>query len=208
MRQDATCFSLCYRLLSAAQAGMELGAAGYAAAGAAAAGGVGAGLFGYNRGNYMMDQKLMPQCLGARRNSACHDVMCFCLILLICIRCKAALVEIQRRLQHGLCADRSVQRGLGRPDNPHYQSNARVCRHCWNDCHNSHSHLLSRPCWAAHPATTGLVHGPHDGECWRRLHLARSYHVAGHARLPACKRSNYSHAHAIRQAAYSRQLDA
>ena len=37
---------------------MELGAAGYAAAGAAAAGGVGVGLFGYNRGNYMMDQKL------------------------------------------------------------------------------------------------------------------------------------------------------
>eukprot|EP00931_Biecheleriopsis_adriatica_P064086 TRINITY_DN3893_c0_g1_i1.p1 TRINITY_DN3893_c0_g1~~TRINITY_DN3893_c0_g1_i1.p1 ORF type:complete len:869 (-),score=173.57 TRINITY_DN3893_c0_g1_i1:165-2771(-) len=37
---------------------MELGAAGYAAAGAATAGGVGIGLFGYNRGNYMMDQKL------------------------------------------------------------------------------------------------------------------------------------------------------
>lgn len=37
---------------------MELGAAGYAAAAAAGAGGVGMGLFGYNRGNYMMDQKL------------------------------------------------------------------------------------------------------------------------------------------------------
>eukprot|EP00437_Effrenium_voratum_P053165 CAMPEP_0181538630 /NCGR_PEP_ID=MMETSP1110-20121109/75966_1 /TAXON_ID=174948 /ORGANISM="Symbiodinium sp., Strain CCMP421" /LENGTH=713 /DNA_ID=CAMNT_0023670239 /DNA_START=69 /DNA_END=2207 /DNA_ORIENTATION=+ len=37
---------------------MELGAAGYAAAGAATAGSVGMGLFGYNRGNYMMDQKL------------------------------------------------------------------------------------------------------------------------------------------------------
>mmetsp|Transcript_102424 Transcript_102424/g.184752 ORF Transcript_102424/g.184752 Transcript_102424/m.184752 type:complete len:870 (+) Transcript_102424:74-2683(+) len=37
---------------------MELGAAGYAAAGAASAAGAGMGLFGYNRGNYMMDQKL------------------------------------------------------------------------------------------------------------------------------------------------------
>eukprot|EP00930_Biecheleria_cincta_P074680 TRINITY_DN6189_c0_g1_i2.p1 TRINITY_DN6189_c0_g1~~TRINITY_DN6189_c0_g1_i2.p1 ORF type:complete len:871 (-),score=125.31 TRINITY_DN6189_c0_g1_i2:135-2747(-) len=37
---------------------MELGAGAYAAAGAATAGGVAAGLFGYNRGNYMMDQKL------------------------------------------------------------------------------------------------------------------------------------------------------
>lgn len=50
---------------------MELGAAGYAAAGAAAAGGVGVGLFGYNRGNYMMDQKLHWARFNAGFNMAC-----------------------------------------------------------------------------------------------------------------------------------------
>jgi len=50
---------------------MELGAAGYAAAGAAAAGGVGVGLFGYNRGNYMMDQKLHWSRFNAGFGMAC-----------------------------------------------------------------------------------------------------------------------------------------
>ena len=129
-------------------------------------------------------------------------------VLAVCIVSQAALVSIQCWLRHGVCADRSVQRRLGRSDNPYNKSNARLCGHCRHDGHHSHGNLLPWSSWITHTSTTWLVHGPHDGECWRCLHLAWSYHVAGHACLPACKRSNLPHAHSIREASHSSQLDA